>query len=112
MELLACHSERRVPGLATQIVRTGLGWLQQRGVQVRLPLLYCTVPYCTVLHCTVLQEVRVHASSHYSARVFLSNGFTAVYSHKFSDYRDPDTGEVVFPTQEPHTQASILVKRL
>ena len=67
MELLACHSERRVPGLATQLVSTGLGWLQQRGVQVRprawsgschgpaaTTVLYCTVLYCTVLYCTVL----------------------------------------------------------
>ena len=40
VEFLVCHSERRTPGLATEIIRTGVRILKERGVKVSEPKLF------------------------------------------------------------------------
>ena len=40
----------------------------------------------------------------------MNNGFRAVFSQKFEDYKIE--GEVIFPTKEPHTMATMFVKIL
>ena len=52
----------------------------------------------------------VHASSYFSSRIFKKNGFSPVFSIKFEDYLQ--NGEVIFPTEDPHTEATLFVKHI
>ena len=40
----------------------------------------------------------------------MKNDFCPVYSQKFEDYKIE--GDVIFPTKEPHTMATLFVKIL
>ena len=43
VEFLVCHSERRTPGLATEIIRTGVRILKEREVKVSEPKYFSNI---------------------------------------------------------------------
>jgi len=84
--ILACDSNRRVPGLGTALTKTAMKDVEEKGVKV----------------------ITTIATSHYSARIFAKTGFDEVRSVKYTDYLVD--GEMVFSPKEPHTQARLFVK--
>jgi len=84
--ILACNTDRRVPGLGTALTKAALSDMEEQGVKV----------FTTT------------ATSHYSAKIFAKMGFEEVRSVKYMDYLVD--GEIVFPPKEPHTQAKLFIK--
>merc|ERR1739838_470499 len=86
VEFLVCRSDKRGPGLGTELVRRAVGIMEERGVKV----------------------ITGHASSHFSSKIFQKLGFQEVFCQQFAEYKVD--GEVVFPTTEPHTHARLYIR--
>jgi len=84
--IMSARSDRRIPGLgmtmAKQIMELGLA----RGIS----------------------KHTVVTTSAYSARIFEKLGFQQIHSHPFAEYKVD--GQVVFPTDNPHTHARFYVR--
>ena len=103
VEFLACHAEKRIPGLGTELIARGVQKLQEMGIKVRTLSFHIELSYR-------FKVVTVHASSYFSSRIFINNDFRPIFSQKFEDYKIK--GDVIFPTEEPHTMATLFVKTL
>ena len=84
--ILACRSDRRTPGLGTELVRRGLEIMEDRGVKV----------------------ITGTATSHFSARIFSKLGFTSLKECLYEDYKVDD--QIIFPPSHPHTSAKQFIK--
>lgn len=84
--ILACNSNRRVPGLGTALTKAAMQDIEEQGVKV----------------------ITTIATSHYSSKIFAKMGFKEVHSVNYADYLVD--GELVFPPKDPHTQAKLFVK--
>ena len=104
VEFLVCHSEVRVPGLGTELIRIGTNMLADTGTKVTM------ASSEELINVPTLQVVIVHASSHFSSQIFRKVGFKEVFSLPFREYQVE--GEVVFKTTPPHSQATLFVKSL
>jgi len=85
--ILACRSDRRTPGLGTELLRRGLEIMEDRGVKV----------------------ITGTATSHFSARIFSKLGFTKLKECLYEDYK-VDDGQIIFPPSHPHTSAKQFIK--
>ena len=87
--ILACNLDRRIPGLGTKLVEKATNMIiEEAGVKALTSI----------------------ATSHYSGKIFQKLGFDVVQETTYDQYKVD--GEIVFPTDQPHSHARLFLKRI